>query len=562
MSRPHSKRFPKAHTSTFYYQDPPSSMLLQYSKMARRETCHACLLEGISTLVLSCHGNYPVTSLLNVRNIDEKATLILILKTAANEDDVRTLLPSLEITLAAHATDAVPQGSGNAASASGKHDLTSKTISATDVAEIVSGTDCTYVVWKPVLHLSRPRTRLQRPAIYFTAHLTMGSEALDGFKRGGKDYLKSFEPLPANVLEPLNFDPSLSEVRIHLSETRITKVAPSAGRVHDDIKPVRGASKRAFPVVPALFTRVRYSSLPDAVVASLHLETTQLVTGTILIKSVDLDIANARIEPLCPLDSPKENRAGDEIILLYELTQTPESAVSSISTVSVKVSASVLQDLESQIQLEVRLQAQVDLSQTASKPSYKWSRPLSGTSQQPLRPLSQNIERPASIEATHKAPAGDSGIILNFTAPATAVRNEVFKLDVQCINRSSRLRRFALVVLQPKRTHTKSHEQQATGSENTDLMANLFNAPPLERQKPPDVLDLNPDVRIGPLPPGACFETQMKFRAMTTGVLDLGVIRIVDLETRQTVDVRELPDVIALDTATSGDAKELATSQD
>ena len=40
----------------------------------------------------------------------------------------------------------------------------------------------------------------------------------------------------------------------------------------------------------------------------------------------------------------------------------------------------------------------------------------------------------------------------------------------------------------------------------------------------------------------------MKFRAMTTGVLDLGIIRIVDLETRLTVDVKELPDVVAFET--------------
>ena len=69
----------------------------------------------------------------------------------------------------------------------------------------------------------------------------------------------------------------------------------------------------------------------------------------------------------------------------------------------------------------------------------------------------------------------------------------------------------------------------------------------MNRQKPPDVFDLNPDVRIRPLPPGACYETQMKFRARATGVLDMGVIRIVDLDTRQTVDVRDLPDIVSLE---------------
>ena len=483
----------------------------------------------------------------------------MVLRTSSNQEELRAILPSLEVTLAAHATDAVPQGSGNAASASGKHDLTSKTIHATETTDIVSADDCTYVVWKPSLHLSRPRARLQRPAIYFTAHLTIRSDALNLSTQRGREYLKSFEPLPANVLEPLRFDPALSESDIRLPETRITKVAPSAARSHDDVKPMRSASKRAFPIVPALFTRIRYSALPDAVVASLHLQTTQAVTGAVFTKKVSLEVANAEVETLCPPDSPKRNRAGDEIVLLYKFTRVAESSASSMSTVSVNVLASVLVEHGSEIHLDTKWQGQVDLSQTASKPSYRWSRPLSGTSQLPARPSSQTVEKPTSLDGNQKATSSDSGITFNFTAAPTTVRNEDFKLDVQCINRSSRARRFALVVLQPRRTHTKIQQQQTQPSpEDADLIANLFNAPPVEKQKPPDVLDLNPDVRIGPLPPGACFETQMKFRAITTGVLNLGVVRIVDLDTRQMVDVRELPDVIALDSSERGE--EFATS--
>jgi hypothetical protein len=84
----------------------------------------------------------------------------------------------------------------------------------------------------------------------------------------------------------------------------------------------------------------------------------------------------------------------------------------------------------------------------------------------------------------------------------------------------------------------------------TDSISTLFSPPDLPRRpKNPerDFLDLNPDVRIGPLPAGACFETGLKFRALKAGVLDLGVLRIVDLEERRVVDVGELPEVIVLD---------------
>jgi hypothetical protein len=39
----------------------------------------------------------------------------------------------------------------------------------------------------------------------------------------------------------------------------------------------------------------------------------------------------------------------------------------------------------------------------------------------------------------------------------------------------------------------------------------------------------------------------MEFRAVATGPLDLGIVRILDLDTKRTVDVLELPDVIALE---------------
>ena len=453
--------------------------------------------------------------------------------------------------MAAHATDAVPQGSGNAASASGKHDLISTTVPGAETSDLISTGDCTYVVWKVVLHLLRPRAKIQRPAIYFTAHLTVRVEALKSIDLRAASYLRSFEPLPANVLEPLRFDPSLGQSNIYLPETRITKVAPSAARTYDDVKPIRSTSRRAFPIVPALFTRIRYSALPDAVIASLHLETTHLVSGTVVINDVDVNVPIAEVENLCPLVPHNEARAGDETVLLYKLPRIVDDSSQSGTAVFVRIEAVVSTDQGSLVELDIRWQAPVDLSQTVSKPNYKWSRPLSGAAQHVSRPSLHATEKSTSLDLSPKASTGESGITFNFTAAPTTIRNEEFIINVQCINRSARARRFALVVVQPKRTHMKSQHQQQ-GSEDETLIANLFNAPPRERPRPPDVLDLNPDVRVGPLPPGACFETQMKFRATATGVLDLGVVRIVDLDTRQTVDVRELPDVIALEATEGG----------
>lgn len=473
----------------------------------------------------------------------------MLLKTSASEDEVRDLLPDIELVLGAHATDAVPQGNGNAASAHGKHDLGSRSFPASSYIDLVATENRTYVIWKPSLHLSRPRTRLQRPAIYFTANVTVSSGGRGTGPVGRKEYLKSFEPLPSNVLEPLQSDPALHGSKVTLPESRITKVAPKAPHLKDAVKPIRGASKRAFPAVPALFSKIRYSALPDAMIASLHLETSHIIAGTVTITAVDLDVPNAKVEHLTNVALPLDTRGGDETIILYKLAvaenaKTPTSAAG--VPVSISISAQATLDQGSNITFSSNWQAQVDLSQTLPQPIYRWSRPLStmsghhrGLSVQSNPSVAPNDSLPKASEG------GGSGITFTFSAPATAYKNAELKLNVHCNNRSGRSRRFGMMMLRSRKSRAPTMSQATTV--DADLIANIFNAPILERTKPPDVHDLNPDVRIGPLPTGACFESQLRFRVLKTGVLDLGVLRILDLDTRQTVDVRELPDVVALE---------------
>lgn len=175
----------------------------------------------------------------DLRCADEKTRFQLVLRTSVSEDLARKLLPSLELTISAHATNAVPEGPGNSAAASGKHDIASTKAPATSNVDLVRVKDHTYVIWKPTLHLVRPRVRLQRPAVYFTANLGIKSSTATAAPVSGKQYLPSFEPLPTNVLESLHHDPSLgsSAHQIHVSETRVTKVSPSASQLEDTPRP-------------------------------------------------------------------------------------------------------------------------------------------------------------------------------------------------------------------------------------------------------------------------------------------------------------------------------------
>lgn len=451
----------------------------------------------------------------------------------------------------------MPDGSGTAASASGKHDIVSAKIGAAENVEVIAADGGkTYAVWKPELHLLRPRARLQRPAIYFTANLSPSVEtAATSPKDIRKDVLTSYEALPSNVLEPLRFDPALGPAGrdIYLSETRVTKVSPAAPGSLDTVRPIRGVTKRAFPAVPAVFIRTRYAALRDSVMASVSMETSQLIAGEIEITGMKFGLPGAKVEAINSAEWPQRMRAGDETSLLYRITrddsvgQTSKST-SIAETASIILEATILLEQGSRIPLATQTQSRVEMSYASTEKSYKWSRPLSASFASHRRLLSQASTQSKSSDLT-RIPTKEGEVIFTFTAPQNARQGSNFAVKVQCSNKSNRTRRFTLVPMQskpavhahPVRTTSKA---QASG-DNTSSVAPVSSSVPLGDVPSPTVLTLTPDVRIGPLPAGACFETEIRYRAVELGVLDLGIVRVVDLESKQTLDVAELPDVIA-----------------
>lgn len=54
-------------------------------------------------------------------------------------------------------------------------------------------------------------------------------------------------------------------------------------------------------------------------------------------------------------------------------------------------------------------------------------------------------------------------------------------------------------------------------------------------------------IAIRPLPPGACHNVQLEFLTLSTGVVGLAAVNIVDLESKETTQVIELPDIMVLE---------------
>lgn len=426
---------------------------------------------------------------------------------------------------------------------------------ATSNVDLVTLGNHTYVVWKPVLHLVRPRARLQRPAIYFTANLNLKNGSSTTASEPEKQYLPSFEPLPANVLESLHHDPALASFgdQISVSETRVTKVSPSAAQLEEVARPLRGATKRAFPAVPAFFMRLGYSSMADAVIASLHVEVSPLITNDLLINDVRFGMPDTAVQSFNETVWPQRAQPGDEVILLYRIEkQAHDASVSTkamdLALVSLQATASF--DKHSHVDIETQWQAQVDMSHSSKPTSYKWSRPLSATYSTHRRMASQSSSRPSLHEISHLS-SKDGEIIFTFTAPPTAIQGSDVEIQVQCVNKSNRSRRFALVTAQRRGSATstiKPRFEKRLGSNDTAVKANTtHDITSQEAAEQHRVLTLTPDVRIGPVTAGACFETSLRYHTTGAGVLGFGTIRVIDLESRQTLDIAELPDVVALE---------------
>ncbi|KAJ9134020.1 TRAPP trafficking subunit Trs65-like protein [Pleurostoma richardsiae] len=59
-----------------------------------------------------------------------------------------------------------------------------------------------------------------------------------------------------------------------------------------------------------------------------------------------------------------------------------------------------------------------------------------------------------------------------------------------------------------------------------------------------EVVCLSADVRVGPLPPGACHVAELRFVALREGIVGVECVRVVDLGSQEHVDIRELPVMI------------------
>ncbi|KAL9026921.1 MAG: hypothetical protein Q9180_007405 [Flavoplaca navasiana] len=148
---------------------------------------------------------------------------------------------------------------------------------------------------------------------------------------------------------------------------------------------------------------------------------------------------------------------------------------------------------------------------------------------------------------------------MTLTAPREVCVGQPFTWDVFLVNRSDKARKLAILVI-PKRQagDHQSHTSRASGSsaavgqrrgiDHADAVLNENRLYGLQKSNSKDAVQivcLSTDVRIGNLNPGFCHNTELKFLPLSKGVLQLEMVRVVDVLRNETIDIRDLPEIVA-----------------
>ncbi|MCJ1483711.1 hypothetical protein MMC06_003879 [Schaereria dolodes] len=392
--------------------------------------------------------------------------------------------------------------------------------------------------------------------------------------------------LPANLLQSLKDDPALNGIEPRLSALRLSRTVPVLRPPKSQVCPLKVVPRRAFRAIPALSARVRYSksinlSSKPALIASLDIEIPSFIQYTVEIKSIKLRLPNGEAEDVTSrngLKLPIKCRSRDNVIFLYRLLAGVSLtdgviAASNAKMLEISISAAVLVSDNCLPRIEMRWSTGVDFS-TALNPNFgapgqsmqRGNRPTSLPSVNPLNSnalLATRDEKRAldSEVAPEQAMSSlsDLGLTVTITDIGKVYVGEPFRWEVLIVNRSTRPQKLAIVVTpKRKKEDIKRHVSRHSGSLSHDgkkdtVSGAIVDENYLHAMQKMDALEdaylvcLTTDIRIGPLNPGSCYSTELKFLPLAKGYLQVDSVRIIDISSTETVEVRDLPDIIAIE---------------
>ncbi|KAB8289702.1 hypothetical protein EYC80_010613 [Monilinia laxa] len=445
------------------------------------------------------------------------------------------------------------------------------------------------LIWKLSAFLARPRLRLQNPSVVFAATANLKAAEQVDTNTLRQEYLPSQVPSGLNLLEAFSGDAYLKGIKPRLSALRVARVAPSAQIARDLARPFKNISRQSIKVYPAMNARVRYSRpncTPNntSVIASLDIDITPFVDCDIVLTNIQIKVHGGQVQDLNEIPGlklPVTCRPQDDISFLYRILPDDSDATNKSRIRAIDISITATANVANVCKPQIAMQWSTSLDFTP---------PINNGFGQPTKPI-QRPNRPSALsigatfdsiptisslavnhpdalptfEATtpthshnrSQSSVPDFGVTMTFSSPSTSpvYPGHPFIWSIFIVNRSDRPRKLALLVL-PKRRRTEARitrpPSAGHGSARRDpkvadavLDDNIIYA--MQRNsamESSEVVCLSTDTRVGPLPPSACYEVELKFMALKEGIVGVEAVRVVDLGTQEHVDIKDLPTIV------------------
>lgn len=492
-----------------------------------------------------------------------------------HEEKLKNCLSRLEVGLDVYASnDAGPHSQREGAEAN--RDLVFSTHVPTEPQLIThSGQGGMLAIWKVEAVIHRPRMRFPNPVVSFVARATLSpskARLLDV-----DEDLQSFVSPASNLLA------SLGDMKFGGMKNPSSVSVPQAS-AQGSLR-IRHEPARWIRVVLAANARIRYSRLNafqkrPMTVASLDFEVTPLLDHKLELTDTLLELSNGRVEDLTNLETPIPCRPRDTVTFMYKLH--PSHGAESPSSLTTSNPGIILISITAQIRISSKCRATIHLNWTTHVDFSTPVNPLFGAPSQAMqrsnRPVSLPVRsRSGSNMTTHTtkslSSSSNAPLVISFSGPPTVELGKSFSWEVFVVNRGSKSQKLAIVVI-PTRRRAELNRHAAKSSVTSSIRDSSLSTPRRAKEEiasavvddnvllamqrsagvgaaNTELVCLSPDVRVGPLAPGSCHIVELRLLPLALGALRLEVVRIVDVVSGEATDIRDLPDIMVVESTST-----------
>ncbi|KAL8920910.1 MAG: hypothetical protein Q9172_004298 [Xanthocarpia lactea] len=523
-------------------------------------------------------------------HFDEQVNVLVVLRTPSGLEELQRRRSCLTINLEAQAfgsesrSSATQDSNGQSVQPQSRDVIWSGAVDTTQRPATINDGSQGALVWSLSCFLSRPRVRMQHPMIFFKISGTLREPLSAVSTDPGDRLLSSGVPASINVLEPLSGDRELQGINPQLTALRLDRISSTATLAATEYS-IRPRPQKSFPALPAISARVRYSkpnasSVRPATIASLDIETSPFHDEEIQLTDVNMHLSDGSAQDLCAghaINLPMICQPRDNVLFLFRLLVSNEQGHESRSkshprTLNIWINARVLCSGQCRPNIQMRWRTTVDFS-TALNPSYGGpSQAIQRSSRPTSLPLTSDSESKRAslqdpgigLDSDDKLPQRATvipgyGVTMTLTGPRDVYVGQPFTWDLFLVNRSDKARSLAILVI-PRRK-AGDHKTQMSKTSISSTVAGqrrgidraetitdenrLYSMQKSNCHDPISIVCLSTDVRIGNLNPGFCHNTELKFLPLSKGILRIEAVRVVDVLTNETIDIRDLPEIVA-----------------